>query len=237
MKVLIVEDDQALGLFLRKGLAIEGYDTEWVGDGEAGVTCARAGQPQLIILDLTLPGKDGVQVLEEIRTWSTAPAIVVLTGRNSVEERVRCLNLGADDCLLKPFSFHELTARCNAIFRRRDRSKGSATLSCGAIEMDLLSRKVWREGRAIDLTVKEFALLEYLLRHQGVCCSREELLRDLWQARTDAVTNIVDVYVNYLRKKLAAAAPEELYAGSVIETVRGSGYRLAGADPQLARLN
>ncbi len=225
MKVLIVEDDQALGVFLRKGLTLQGHDVDWVTDGQAALDRARLQEPELLVLDLSLPTKDGVEVLEELRTWTTSMAILVLTGRNNVEERVRCLNLGADDCLLKPFSFHELTARCNALARRQGKAMAS-TLRHGTLSMDLLSRKVWRGNRPIDLTGKEFALLEYLVRRRGECCSREDLLRDLWQVRAEAVTNVVDVYVNYLRKKLAGPAGDDAADIPLIQTVRGAGYRL-----------
>lgn len=226
MRVLIVEDDPALGKFLCKGMALQGHHTEWVSDGEAGLEAARRQDRDLLILDLSLSKKDGLEVLEELRTWATSVAIVVLTGRNDVEERVRCLNLGADDCLLKPFSFHELIARCNAIARRRGLG-GVSRLSHGPLAMDLLSRRVWHHGRPIDLTGKEFALLEYMIRRGGECCSREELLRDLWQVNSESVTNVVDVYVNYLRKKLAPALPANGVKVPLIETVRGAGYRLA----------
>ncbi len=225
MRVLIVEDDRALGVFIRKGLMAQGHDAEWVSDGEAALERVRLREPELLILDLTLPKKDGVEVLEELRTWSTSMSIVVLTGRSNVDERIRCLNLGADDCLLKPFSFHELTARCRAISRRRSQAIVS-TLSHGPLVMDLLSRKVWRDGNPIELTVKEFALLEYMVRRRGECCSREDLLRDLWQVNAEAVTNVVDVYVNYLRKKLTGPVLGTGSNAPLIQTVRGAGYRL-----------
>lgn len=228
MRVLIVEDDPSLGSFLRKGLAVQGHDTEWVGDGEAAIEVARRWEPELLILDLSLPKKDGVEVLKELCAPTSAMAIVVLTGRNNVEERVCCLNLGADDCLLKPFSFHELVARCNAITRRRG-ERSISTLNHGPIAIDLLRRKVWSDGRPVELTGKEFALLEYLVRRRGECCSREDLLRDLWQVKAEAVTNVVDVYVNYLRKKLRPALLDGQAGAPLIETVRGAGYRLASA--------
>ena len=227
MRMLIVEDDPALGLFLRKGMAALGHETFWVGDGAAVLKFVQSQRPDLVILDLGLPNRDGVEVLHELRQWSDDSAVVVLTGRNDLDERVRCLDLGADDCLLKPFSFKELTARCNAVLRRRKDAIRS-TLSHGPIEIDLLTRKVWRNGQPVELTVKEFSLLEYLVRRPAECCSREELLRDLWQVKAEAATNVVDVYINYLRKKLAAAA-EDGTGEPLIETVRGSGYRLARA--------
>jgi len=155
----------------------------------------------------------------------------VLTGRSQVEERVKCLNLGADDCLLKPFSFHELTARCRALLRRREQF-ADPVLRHGDVELNRMERRVVRNGRLVELTVKEFSLLEFLLMRRGRCCSRSELLREVWQMSPDAGTNVVDVYVNYLRKKLGAASLEGDEGGSIIETVRGEGYRMgAGKIP------
>ena len=225
MRVLVVEDDRALGLFLQKGLKLEGHDVDWVADGEAAVESAARNPPDLIVLDLSLPRRDGTEVLAEVhRRWS-ATSVLVLTGRSQVEERIRCLNQGADDCLLKPFSFHELSARCRAILRRRS-SGGDALLRYGALEMHRLNRTVKRDGATVELTGKEFALLEYLLLHRGQCCDRAELLREVWQMAPDSGTNVVDVYVNYLRRKLAAAHPDGASSAPVIETVRGAGYRL-----------
>jgi DNA-binding response OmpR family regulator len=226
MQVLIVEDDAALGVFLQKGLKLEGHDVSWVGDGEAAVEYARTHRPDLMVLDLSLPKKDGVEVLEELRGQLDGTAVLVLTGRSMVEERIRCLNLGADDCLLKPFSFHELTARCRALLRRRERY-ADPMLRLGDVELNRMERRVLRGGRNVDLTVKEFSLLEYLMQRPGRCCGRGELLREVWQMSPDAGTNVVDVYVNYLRKKLGAvAAGEDADGHSVIETVRGEGYRV-----------
>src|SRR5271168_105032 len=224
MQVLIVEDDAALGLFLLKGLKLEGHEVTWVGDGEAALVHAAEHRPDLIVLDLSLPKKDGTEVLTEMRGRFDETSVLVLTGRSQVEERVKCLNLGADDCLLKPFSFHELTARCRALMRRREQF-ADPVLRHGDVELNRMERKVMRNGQPVDLTVKEFSLLEFLLKRRGECCSRSELLRDVWQMSPDAGTNVVDVYVNYLRKKLGAASVEDA-GGSVIETVRGEGYRM-----------
>ena len=231
MKVLIVEDDKALGLFLQKGLKLEGHETFWVEDGEAALEHVRAEQPDLMVLDLSLPKRDGMEVLEELRALSTETSVLVLTGRNKVEERVRCLNLGADDCLLKPFSFHELTARCRAILRR-GKQQSDAVLRSGDIEMDLIRRKVRHQNQTIEFTPKEYALLEFLMRRKGACCSREELLREVWQTSSETATNSVDVYINYLRKKLRGS---ELVGrrSIVIETVRGEGYRMAAKHAKL----
>jgi DNA-binding response OmpR family regulator len=154
-------------------------------------------------------------------------AVLVLTGRSQVEERVKCLNLGADDCLLKPFSFHELTARCRALLRRREQF-ADTVLRHADVELNRMDRRVTRNGRAIELTVKEFSLLEFLMLRKGDCCSRAELLERVWQMSPDAGTNVVDVYVNYLRRKLGAAAAPATGDTSAIETLRGEGYRMAG---------
>jgi DNA-binding response OmpR family regulator len=225
MRVLVAEDDRALGLFLQKGLMLEGHEVDWVSDGHAAL--ARAGEltPDLMVLDLSLPGMDGVEVLEAMHERMSGTAVLVLTGRSQVEERVRCLNLGADDCLLKPFSFHELTARCRAILRRR-RLFADPVLRFGGVEMNRVDRGVRLEGVPVELTPKEFLMLECLMQRRGQCASRAELMTEVWHSPADVGTNVVDVYVNYLRKKLSAAAPDARDAGSVIETVRGSGYRL-----------
>ncbi len=227
MQVLIVEDDAALGLFLQKGLKLEGHEVAWVGDGEAGLQYAREHRPDLIVLDLSLPRKDGTEVLAEMRGQFNGTAVLVLTGRSQVEERVKCLNLGADDCLLKPFSFHELTARCRALLRRRE-NFADPILRHGEVEINRMERRVTRNGCGIELTAKEFSLLEFLMRRGGRCCTRIELLREVWHMSPDAGTNVVDVYVNYLRKKLGAVVREGDMDGAVIETVRGEGYQMAG---------
>ncbi|WP_213803367.1 response regulator transcription factor [Granulicella sp. dw_53] len=227
MQILIVEDDAALGLFLKKGLKLEGHDVEWVSDGEAALEHVRRERPDLIVLDLSLPKKDGTEVLAEMRGRFDGTAVLVLTGRSNVEERIKCLNLGADDCLLKPFSFHELTARCRALLRRRE-TFADPVLRFGEVELNRIERKVTHFGRAVELTVKEFALLEFLMQRAGRCCSRSELLRQVWQMSPDAGTNVVDVYINYLRRKLGAVTPESHAMYPVIATVRGEGYQMGG---------
>ena len=230
MRVLVVEDDRALGLFLQKGLKLEGHEVSWVGDGESALEQIARLRPDLMVLDLSLPGKDGTEVLREAGERHPETAVIVLTGRGQVEDRVHCLNLGADDFLVKPFSFHELTARCRAILRRRQQTADS-TLRFGAVEMNRLQRTVRRDGEEVELTSKEFALLEFLLVHRGRCCSRAALLRDVWQIKPDTATNVVDVYINYLRKKLGAAHPDGVSSEPVIETVRGQGYRMLEGRP------
>lgn len=228
MRVLVVEDDKALGVFLQKGLALAGHQVEWAGDGEAALASASTRQPDLMVLDLGLPRVDGTEVLVRVRAKYADTSILVLTGRSGIEECVRCLNSGADDYVLKPFSFQELMARCTGIQRRREQHS-SAALRHGELEIDRMSHSVRRSGQEIELTAKEYALLEFMMLRRGECCTRAELLREVWHLSPDTATNIVDVYVNYLRRKLAAAHPDGALSAPVIETVRGAGYRLCGA--------
>lgn len=223
MRVLIVEDDRALALFLRKGLEMDGYEAAWAADGEEALRRFAEGTPEILLLDLNLPRRDGTEVLEVVHRLYRETAVLVLTGRGQVEERVRCLNMGADDCLVKPFSFQELTARCRALLRRRTKQDG-AVLRCGDVVLNRVERTVERAGRAVELTVKEFALLEYLMQHRGQCVSRSSLLEHVWHMSREAGTNVVDVYINYLRKKLHDTREHPL-----IETVRGAGYRMLRA--------
>ena len=237
MRVLVVEDDRALGQYLKKGLELEGYRVAVAGDGEEALISIANEPPDLLMLDLNLPKKDGTEVLEVVHRLHAGISVMVLTGRSQVEERVRCLDLGADDCLVKPFSFHELSARCRALARRRSR-QADPVLRCGALSVNRMERSVECAGRAIELTTKEFALLEFLLRHRGDCVSRSTLLEQVWRMSPDAGTNVVDVYINYLRKKLTDSGSQsrevetgvmERGADEWIETVRGSGYRLRDA--------
>lgn len=236
MRVLVVEDDRALGLFLQKGLRAEGHMVDLVGDGDAALEQAAESQPDLMVLDLGLPHLDGVDVLAALQSSFAQTSVLVLTGRSQVEERVRCLNLGADDCLLKPFSLHELTARCRAILRRK-RQFASPVLRYGAVEMNRMDRTVHHLGAAVELTTKEFALLEFLLLRQGDCCSRAELLSEVWKMAPDSGTNVVDVYINYLRRKLSQTHTDGQSSLPVIETVRGEGYRLCGGRMPMATVH
>jgi DNA-binding response OmpR family regulator len=177
-----------------------------------------------MVLDLSLPKRDGMEVLAAMRARNDDASVLVLTGRSELNTRLECLNLGADDCLLKPFSFFELTARCRALLRRREQF-ADPVLRHGDLRLHRIERTVQRGDRTIELTVKEFALLEYLLLHRGHCVSRSQLLTEVWQMSGETGTNVVDVYINYLRRKLDSGETNEP-SESLIQTVRGTGYRL-----------
>lgn len=225
MLVLVVEDDPSLGQFLQKRLLLEGHQVAWAVDGDAALEEAYRHPPDLMVLDLGLPRRDGIEILAVMRQDHPRTSVLVLSGRSDVEERVRCLDTGADDFMLKPFSFHELLARCRALLRRRDRHS-DAVVRFGGVEMDRMERTVRCKGVPVELTVREFALLEFLMLRKGECCTRTELLNKVWQGTPGSGTNIVDVYITYLRRKFAAVWPELNDGASVIETVRGAGYRL-----------
>ena len=226
MRVLVVEDDPSLGAFLKAGLETEGHRVEWVKDGEAALAWAAAEHPELVLLDLSLPKLDGMEVLSEMRARHDDASVLVLTGRSDPHVQVQCLDMGADDCLLKPFSFYELTARCRALLRRREQF-ADPVLRHGDLELHRIEHTVARAGRTIDLTAKEFALLECLMLHRCECVSRSQLMAEAWQMPAESGTNIVDVYINYLRRKLEGGGLHDAGAG-LIETVRGRGYRLVG---------
>lgn len=217
MRLLIVEDDRALSQFLMRGLEADGHRVRVAEDGGAAVDAFRADLPDLTILDLNLPVKDGEQVLEEARSVDAELPVLVLTARQEVETRVRCLDKGADDLMTKPFSLHELRARCRALLRRKREAR--LTLRAGDLELDRMEHSARRAGEAVPLTNKEFALLEHLMLNRGQCVSRVELLDSVWRMEPAQTTNIVDVYVNYVRRKIKDPAP-----GRVIRTVRGQGY-------------
>jgi DNA-binding response OmpR family regulator len=209
---------------LKTGLESEGHRVEWVEDGDAALTHAAAYPPDLMVLDLSLPKRDGMEVLAVMRARHDDASVLVLTGRHDVRARVECLDLGADDCLLKPFSFFELTARCRALLRRREQF-ADPVLRYGDLRVNRMEHKVERAGRNIDLTAKEFALLEYLMLHRGECVSRSQLLAAVWQIDAETGTNVVDVYINYLRRKVDSGELHDENA-ELIVTVRGKGYRL-----------
>jgi DNA-binding response OmpR family regulator len=217
MRVLIAEDDKALGSFLTRGLEADGHRVRLAFDGAAAVEAFREEMPDLTILDLNMPVKDGEQVLAEVRAMDRELPVLVLTARQEVDTRVRCLDRGADDLMTKPFSLYELRARCRALLRRKREVR--LLLRAGDLEISRLDHTTRRRGELIELTNKEFALLEQLLLNRGHAVSRVELLDSVWKMEPTQTTNIVDVYVNYLRRKLKDPAP-----GRLIRTVRGQGY-------------
>ncbi|MGA9585599.1 MAG: response regulator transcription factor [Terracidiphilus sp.] len=219
MRLLIAEDDKALSLFLRRGLETEGHRVHSVYDGAQAVEAFSNEMPDLTILDLNMPVKDGEVALREMRRIHEELPVLVLTGRNEVDARVRCLDNGADDFMTKPFSLLELLARCRALLRRK--REGQLMLRAGNLELSRLDHAVRRSGRSLSLTNKEFALLEHLMLNRGRCVTRVELLETVWNMVPVQTTNIVDVYVNYLRHKLADMPP-----GTLIRTVRGKGYMI-----------
>jgi len=217
MRILIAEDDAALGLFLKRGMEAEGHDARWVTDGEAAMEAFLLETPDLTILDLNLPRRDGIEVLRLLRSIGDEHPVLVLTARQEMEVKIRCLDAGADDCMIKPFALDELRARCRVLLRRRP--EANLVLRYSGLELNRVDHTVQRDGQPISLTNKEFALLEFLLLHRGSCISRSTLLDRVWNADAQAGTNVVDVYVNYLRRKLHDNPP-----ASIIQTVRGQGY-------------
>jgi len=226
MRVLVVEDDHSLGAFLKSGLELEGHWVEWVENGEAALLHTAAEHPELVLLDLGLPKQNGMEVLAELRARHVDALVMVLTGRREPQVQVQSLDMGADDCLLKPFSFHVLKARCRALQRRREQYS-NPVLRHGDLELHRIEHTVARAGRAVSLTAKEFALLEFLMLHRGECVSRSQLLTEVWQMPAQTNQNVVDVYINYLRGKLEGAGLHGAHDG-LIETVRGMGYMLDG---------
>ena len=231
MRLLIAEDDRVLGLFLSRGLEADGHRVRLTHDGGAAVEAFRQEMPDLTILDLNMPVKDGEQVLVEIRAIDPDLPVLVLTARQEVTTRVRCLDFGADDLMIKPFSLQELRARCRALLRRKREVK--LTLCAGDLAIDRVEHTANRNGRLIELTNKEFELLEHLMLNRGQAVSRADLLGTVWNMEPAQTTNIVDVYINYLRRKIDDPAP-----GTIIRTVRGKGYCIPSeAELQIAVAN
>jgi DNA-binding response OmpR family regulator len=218
MRFLVVDDDRALGRFLARGIEAEGHHVRLAGDGQAAVDSFLEQTPDLTILDLNLPRRDGVEVLRFLRSITADSPILILTARSDMETRVKCLDLGADDYMLKPFALAELHARCRALLRRR--RDPNLILRQRDLEVNRVERSVSRDGQPVLLTNKEFALLEYLLLNRGHAVSRSALLEHVWDMRVSS-TNVVDVYVNYLRRKLGDAGSVPL-----IQTIRGEGYAI-----------
>ena len=221
MRILIVEDDAALASFIRKGLEAEHHAVDTAYDGQQGRAMALEFDYDLVVLDLTLPGADGLSILKSVRQRKRSLPVMILTARSRIEDRVQCLDTGADDYLVKPFSFLELSARARALLRR-SHLPSESVLTVRDLSLDRVQRKVERGGRHIELTTKEFALLEYLMRNAGRRLTRAMIIEHVWNMNFDSTTNVVDVYINYLRRKV-----DDGFSPSLIQTVRGVGYQIS----------
>jgi len=227
MRVLVVEDEQKVAQALREGLEGEGYEVILEHTGESAFFRITTETFDVILLDLMLPGRDGLQILTTLRDRGVKTPVLVLTARDTLDDRVKGLDSGADDYLVKPFAFAEVLARIRAVLRR-GRVADALRLSAGDLEMDLKSRKVIRGGRPVELTGREFELLQHLLRHERQIVSRDTLARDVWQesSRSATLDNVIDVHIARLRRKIDLDQPVKL-----IHTVRGVGFILREGEP------
>jgi len=220
MRILLVEDEVKLARAMRRGLEREGYAVDVVADGDEAVYRATETDYDAMVLDVMLPGMDGFEVCRTLRERGRWAPVLMLTARDAVEDRIRGLDVGADDYLVKPFAFGELLARIRALIRRGARER-PAVLEVDDVVLDPATHRVARAGREVSLSTREFALLEYLMRHAGRVVTRREILEHVWDYDYDGLSNVVDVYVGYLRKKL-----ERPFDRPLIRTVRGVGYAL-----------
>jgi two-component system OmpR family response regulator len=225
VRILIVEDEPRIVRFLERGLSAHGHQVESATEGEDGLAMATENGVDLVILDIGLPGMDGQEVLRRLRARRPELPVLMLTARDDVASKVRALDAGADDYLTKPFALEELMARVRALSRRRDQAQ-SSIIELGDVRIDLLARRAWHADREVELAAREFALLEYFMRHPGQVLTRSQILEAVWEYDSDPGSNVVDVYVGYLRRKLGKDA-----AGDPISTVRGSGYRWEAGGP------
>jgi len=226
MKILIVEDEPKTGAYLQQGLREAGFTVDLAVTGPDGLHEAQHGNPDLLILDVMLPGMDGWQVLKALRTSGQHLPVLFLTARDQVDDRVKGLELGADDYLVKPFSFAELLARVRTILRRGRSGTEVTSLRAADLELDLLRRRVVRAGKRIDLTSKEFALLELLMRRQGEVLPRSLIASQVWDMNFDSDTNVIEVAMRRLRTKV-----DDAFEPRLIQTVRGMGYVLEAPQP------
>ena len=220
MRALVVEDEQKIAAFIKRGLEENAYVVDVVYDGEEGYEWARAQEYDVIILDLMLPKLDGIQLCKKVRQEGQKAAILMLTAKDTVDDRVIGLDAGADDYLVKPFAFRELLARLRALRRRRTNQR-TTTLEIGDLKLDLMTRQAERQGQVIDLTAKEFVLLELLMRHPNHLLSRTVIAEYVWDYTFFHESNVVDVYISYLRRKI-----DDPFDVKLIQTVRGMGYRM-----------
>ena len=221
MRALLVEDDTTIAEFVVRGLREAGFVVDHAADGEAGLTAAATQPYDVAIVDLMLPKRDGLSLIEGLRRQGVTTPVLILSARRSVDDRVRGLQTGGDDYLTKPFTFAELLARVQALVRRATRTPEPTTLTVEDVTLDLLSRRVTRAGKPIDLRPREFTLLEYLMRNQGKVVSKTMILSHVWEYNFDPQTNIVDVLVSRLREKI-----DRPFEKKLLHTVRGVGYVL-----------
>ncbi|MFW6110205.1 MAG: response regulator transcription factor [Patescibacteria group bacterium] len=222
MRILVIEDEHTVANSLRKGLEQESYAVDVAYDGEYGYDLAATNDYDVIILDLMLPKLSGIEICKDLRQAENNTPILILTARGQLEDKVKGLNTGADDYLVKPFAFAELLARLRALARRPQETTGT-TLKVADLTLNTITFKVTRAGKKIDLTKKEFALLECLMRHKGQVLSKEQLIQHVWDYAADILPNTVEVYIGYLRNKIDEPFPEKK---PLIKTVRGFGYKL-----------
>lgn len=220
LRVLIVEDEPRIAAFVRQGLVEAGYAVDAAGDGEEGLAFATSGEHDILVVDILLPKSSGLQLLREFRGRGFSAPVLLLTARDTIEDRVAGLDAGADDYLVKPFAFAELLARIRALLRRPP-LQSDPILCVGALEVDTARRTACLGERPIDLSPREFAVLEYLVRHPGQVLTRAQIAEHVWSFEFAAGSNVLDVYIGYLRRKL-----DQDVTQSLIETVRGVGYRL-----------
>lgn len=220
MRILVIEDEKKVASFIKRGLEEERYDVDVALDGQIGLNLAMANNYDAIVLDVMLPKKDGFAVVNALRSAKIPTPIMMLTARGSTEDRVTGLDLGADDYLSKPFHFEELAARLRSILRRSSVEK-STKLHCGDLMLDAVSHTAFRWGKEIELTSREYSLLEYLMRNKGKIVSRSMITQHVWQYNFDPETNIIDVYIKRLRAKIERPGSPKL-----LNSIRGVGYRL-----------
>jgi heavy metal response regulator len=220
MRILVIEDEVKIAQFVKRGLKEEGYAVDIAGDGEEGHFMLSSNDYDVIILDLMLPKIDGLTLCRTLRKEGNQTPIIMLTAKDTVKDKVKGLDSGADDYLPKPFAFEELLARVRVVLRKKD-SRVQTQLKVDDLVMDILTHKVTRSDREIDLTVKEYALLEYLMRNAGNIVTRTMISEHVWDINFDTFTNVIDVYINYLRNKVDSG-----FENKMIHTVRGKGYLL-----------
>lgn len=224
MHILVVEDEERLAGLLRRILTGERHTVDLAYDGISGRDLALSGDYDAVILDVMLPGVDGMEICRQMRMEQVTTPVLMLTARGAIEDRVTGLNAGADDYLVKPFVVKELVARVNALLRRRDRRfEMNSRLSMADLTLDLVSHEARRAGRLIELTAKEYALLEYLMRHPNQVLTRDQIISSVWGYDTEALSNVVDIYIHFLRDKV-----DRGFSHALIKTVRGIGYKIVG---------